>query len=430
MSLLMDALKRAEQANKRGQASGQPKSVSPLAVEPIQKERPAGSSPQAAHVPETAPPGLPTLESLDDEFIAHARQPALSRGPVADATTSPPQRPAESRATGNAGQAAAGAISGRDTVRNAFTVKQAMVPGNSFLLTLLVLSAIAAAGLGIYFWLQLRPIAGLATKSASVTGITSAALTSPAPSPVATTAPGSAATLARTLPAQSAGTPAVAARPIPREANAYESSQHPVDAGMAPIRISKSRTRPEPLAASAFAAFQAGDLRSARTAYESLLVQDPRSIEALQGLAAVALREGKVDEALTSYQRILEIDPRDAIAHANLIDIKGDADPAAVETRLKSLLASQPDLPVLNFSLGNVYASQGRWSEAQAAYFKALSMDSENPDYAFNLAVSLDQLHQARLAKHYYEQALNASEGRPAGFDRTQALSRLQALQR
>ena len=43
--------------------------------------------------------------------------------------------------------------------------------------------------------------------------------------------------------------------------------------------------------------------------------------------------------------------------------------------------------------------------------------------------VSLDQLHQAKLAGQYYRQALAAAEGRPAAFDREQAASRLRELQ-
>ncbi|MGV3590440.1 MAG: tetratricopeptide repeat protein, partial [Gammaproteobacteria bacterium] len=50
--------------------------------------------------------------------------------------------------------------------------------------------------------------------------------------------------------------------------------------------------------------------------------------------------------------------------------------------------------------LGNHYAAQGRWSEAQGAYYNALLTARRSaggpvhPDYAFNLAVSLEQLNQ------------------------------------
>jgi len=63
---------------------------------------------------------------------------------------------------------------------------------------------------------------------------------------------------------------------------------------------------------------------------------------------------------------------------ANLISLRGQLDPVASESRLKSFIATQPEAALLHFSLGNQYAQQSRWSEAQAAYFKAHSVDPEN----------------------------------------------------
>jgi uncharacterized protein HemY len=96
---------------------------------------------------------------------------------------------------------------------------------------------------------------------------------------------------------------------------------------------------------------------------------------------------------------------------------------------LKSLLAAQPGLFSLNFALGNLYAGQGRWSEAEQAYFKAVSGDPGNPDGLFNLAVGLDQMHQSKLAANYYQRALTAAASRPAGFDQAQLKARLIELQ-
>jgi tetratricopeptide (TPR) repeat protein len=78
--------------------------------------------------------------------------------------------------------------------------------------------------------------------------------------------------------------------------------------------------------------------------------------------------------------------------------------------------------------LGNQYAQQSRWSEAQAAYFKAYSIDPQNADYAFNLAVSLDQLRQRKPALEYYQRALALADKRAASFDSAQARSRVQEL--
>lgn len=195
------------------------------------------------------------------------------------------------------------------------------------------------------------------------------------------------------------------------------------------VNFAAPQVKPESTVAEAFEAFRMGNLTVARLAYEKLLQADPRNPDALHGLAAVALREGRADAAAVAYLRILEANPSDAAAHAGLVGLDARGDPLASESRIKSLLAAQPDVPVLNFALGNLYARQDRWDEAQQAYFKAVTEDGNNPDYLFNLAVSLDQLHQPRLAAQYYGRALLAAENRPAAFDRAQASNRLRQLQ-
>ena len=96
----------------------------------------------------------------------------------------------------------------------------------------------------------------------------------------------------------------------------------------------------------------------------------------------------------------------------------------------ESEAASQPESGSLNFALGNFYSRQGRWSEAQQVYFNAVAADADNPDYLFNLAVSLDHLRQPKVAAQHYRLALEATQRRPAGFDRERARLRLAELGR
>ena len=73
-----------------------------------------------------------------------------------------------------------------------------------------------------------------------------------------------------------------------------------------------------------------------------------------------------------------------------------------------------------------MYAEQNRWGDAQTAYFEAFRIAPGNADYAFNLAVSLDRLHQSQAALGYYEKALNLG-GNPR-FDRAQAELRVRQI--
>ena len=152
-------------------------------------------------------------------------------------------------------------------------------------------------------------------------------------------------------------------------------------------------------------------------------------MDALLGLAAVAQRQGRANEAERLQQAAIEADPKDAAAQAAQIANTATSDPALAESRLKGALASQPESPPLNFALGNLYSRQGRWPEAQQAYFNAVAGDGDNPDYLFNLAVSLDHIRQTGPAATYYRKALAAGEQRAPAFNKEQARKRLNDLQ-
>ncbi|HWM43197.1 MAG TPA: tetratricopeptide repeat protein, partial [Burkholderiales bacterium] len=96
----------------------------------------------------------------------------------------------------------------------------------------------------------------------------------------------------------------------------------------------------------------------------------------------------------------------------------------------KSMLADNPGAHVLNFTLGNQFAQQGRWAEAQAQYFKAFAAEPDNADFAYNLAVSLDHLRQPKLALEYYTRALALAKARGASFDLAAAEKRVAQLGR
>lgn len=177
-------------------------------------------------------------------------------------------------------------------------------------------------------------------------------------------------------------------------------------------------------------AIASGDLAAARVEYERALRADPLNRDALLGLAALDSRVGDYNRAAASYARLLELDPRDPVAAAGLIGLRGAVDPVQAESQLQNLLAAQPDSAVLHFALGNIFAVQSRWADAQQSYFRAVAAEPENPDYEFNLAVSLDNLHKETLALEHYQRALALAASRTAGFNKPQAEARIRDLQR
>jgi Flp pilus assembly protein TadD len=180
----------------------------------------------------------------------------------------------------------------------------------------------------------------------------------------------------------------------------------------------------------AYDLLQSGQYEQARQAYEKLRIEQPANADVVLGLAVIAQRQNRAADAAQLYLRAVELDPRNSFAQAALVGLIGKADPAAAETRLKQFIAQQP-AAYLHFALGNVYAAQGRWHDAQASYFEAQRLEPESADYAFNLAVSLERIGQTGVAADYYQRALRLAQSRgAASFDPAQARSRLQQLSR
>ncbi len=227
-------------------------------------------------------------------------------------------------------------------------------------------------------------------------------------------------------PLQTSVTPALRPKPAPAVAAATLSPDVPRNT-IVVSRGGATATVP-PMLTEAYAALQANRLDQAQLLYDQLLRAEPRNIDALLGLAAIATQEGKSDEATRHYLRILELDPRHALAQSGLIAILGRADPLAAETRLKQLIAREP-APFLYFTLGNLYADQSLWAQAQQAYFQAYHLDPANPDYAYNLAVGLEHLSQHKLALGLYRRAVQLASARGhANFSLPQVQERITKL--
>ena len=197
----------------------------------------------------------------------------------------------------------------------------------------------------------------------------------------------------------------------------------------AKVHLSRKPPKVDSRLSQAYDRLQAGSLDEAQRDYEFVLRDDRKNVDALLGIATIASQKGQFDKANAYYLRALESDPSNPTAQAGLLNARGQADVENSESRLKSALSSHPNSTALLFALGNLYARQGRWSEAQQTYFQAYAVEPDNPDFIFNLAVCLDHLRQSKLAAQYYEMALSAGETRTTTFDHTQIRQRLRELQ-
>lgn len=150
--------------------------------------------------------------------------------------------------------------------------------------------------------------------------------------------------------------------------------------------------------------------REAQDIYQNILRQDPNHIEALQNLGVIAYNLGRVDEAQKWLQKLLRVKPNHAFAQQVLLALSPDGNGSSAIINLKEFngaQASGANVASRHFIQGNRLAEQGLWTEAQHEFFLAWNEQSDQPDYAYNLAVALDRLGQGELAIQYYHRALS-----------------------
>ena len=462
MSLLMDALKKAELAKRQGQSEGAGDAAEADARDGLALEPLGGSA--AAPTASAADSGLSTgnlpqlpahLEELDAQFLAEAKQAASARPrtqpSLALAGEQPADKPAEEQLprTTAAGRprrtrSEPAAPQSRSEAQNLFAAKQADKPParKTFGIAVGVFTVLAVCAIGGYFWWQLQPksafVASRAPQSpppvATPAAVPPTVAASPAPAPatppVAAVA-GGPGTVPQAVPLAEHkaddSVPAVAKAPV--QSRRATSTAAAATETEGPVHVTRAPLKVNPVLIRGFDAFNRGDLALAQTEYERAQKSDPHNTDVLHGLAAIAVRQGRLDQAEELYRQITIADPQDTVAMAALINSRTQVEPSAAESRLKTMSAAQPELAAPYFSLGNLYARHGRWNEAQQAYFRAYSAEPDNPDIMYNLAISLEHLRQNKLAAQYYGQAIAAAQNRPAGFDKAQATARLRTLQ-
>ncbi len=230
----------------------------------------------------------------------------------------------------------------------------------------------------------------------------------------------------------------VAEQTLPsRDVQTFQPSR-PVQPADGSISFSRAQPRSgtDPILQDAYSAYQRDDLSRAQELYQQVLIESPLQRDALLGLAAIATRNNETSLAMELYSRLLARDPSDGVARAGLLGIRPLGGPETQERELRRLQEEHPEVAPVAYALGNFYAVQNRWNEAQRFYFNALQLAKTdalsgvpvNPDYAFNLAVSLERLNQSAAAETYYREAIAFAEDFPAGFDVSVARSRLRSL--
>ena len=177
----------------------------------------------------------------------------------------------------------------------------------------------------------------------------------------------------------------------------------------------------------AYDAYKSGNDSLAMTRYNQVLEIDPGNRNALLARAAINVQNKNGNAAIKDYQTLLLHNPKDSLAMTSLITV-ANYSPLETESQLKLMIRDEPNSPYLNFALANAYGVQNRWQEAQGYYFKALENNPGDPNYAYNLAVSLEHIAQPMAAVGYYQRALDNINNGLATFNREVVSQRMETL--
>lgn len=489
MSLLMQALKKAEHAKQQQtepqesatveeqispaeppasnfslapleEAAAAPSALKPatypvLSAEEeiaVPQERPSKIEP-ALEIESVAPPQAIALEMAETQVIKPRPQvETVAAPPPAPEPAKPPiMAPAPERAMPppQPSKAAERSVPGaRQTAQAVFASKQPVRSKRVWRIAGISIIVLLCAGFGFgYFYLQNFGNRSNVLAPASPPAATTVATPSP-PDPATAGDPkpepaAAAIQVSIPVPATAAASPASASaaavsEPRPtvtaaaREPEAKPAAAKPtaksIEHSGIQIRQTNQSNQVNPVLSSAYQAFIAGDLNTAQQQYQQVLQFDSTNRDALLGLAAIAVTRKQPAQAGALYVKLLELDPNDTDAIAGMTSLQS-GNVEQNESRLKKLLAQNPQAGAIHFVLGNLYAQQTRWAEAQQAYFNAYGATPSNADYAFNLAVSLDRLGQSKLAFEYYQRAASVAQSGPVNFSKSAVQTRIKELQ-
>lgn len=179
----------------------------------------------------------------------------------------------------------------------------------------------------------------------------------------------------------------------------------------------------------AYTAYQNQDFDLAERLYKQILQKNHYNIDALNALGIMAEKKGHKKQARVFFEHVMQLDSNQIFAKQALIRLQNNPIPSNQESYYKSLIDKFPDSAPSYAALANIYSTEKQWLKAQKVYFKAIDITPNNPDYHFNLAITLDHLSKPKIALRYYQKALQLSIKTKPLFSILVLQQRIQQLQ-
>ncbi len=151
-------------------------------------------------------------------------------------------------------------------------------------------------------------------------------------------------------------------------------------------------------------ALRSGDFEQAEQLYRQLLAKDDRDNDARLGLSHSLLKQRRLQDSFDYAARVLAVNPLSARAHALLgsaILASGDFRLSVEEFRTALSLDSNEAMAVAGLAMVDFY--ENRTASCLVGLRRAVNLDSDEPDYIFNLG-------QAAARSELYKEAADSYE--------------------
>lgn len=165
--------------------------------------------------------------------------------------------------------------------------------------------------------------------------------------------------------------------------------------------------------------------------YDKLYKINPRDPRILMGRAVALHKLGEADRAIAAYDDVLAVDPKNADALVNMVGLVRGQYPAVALQKLLDMRQRYPNHAGIASQIAVTYADLDNLQDAYKYMQIAASLEPDNAQHFFNMAVMAERMGKRDAAIKMYEKALDvsaASGGR--GVSRDTIYDRLAKLRR
>lgn len=157
---------------------------------------------------------------------------------------------------------------------------------------------------------------------------------------------------------------------------------------------------------SAERAMSLGLYDSALEMFDKLYSKNKRDPRVLMGRAVALQNLGNFEDAMRMYEELSALDSRNVEVKVNMLGLLATKYPAIALRRLADLREEHPDNVGIVAQLAITEANVGDFESALKHLGMAASMEPQNANHLYNMAVITDRAGQTSQAVSYYEQAL------------------------